>query len=105
MTKVQGKVEAEDYEKLNPLLENLLKQYSKVKWYYEMEDFKGWELGGLGEELKLDVKNAMNFEKIAMVGDKDWQKWIAKLMKPFTSADVKYFEHSNKEEAKRWIRE
>ena len=44
-----------------------------------------------------------DYEKIAMVGDKKWQNWITQFMKPFTNADIKYFNIDQKEDAKNWI--
>lgn len=38
-----------------------------------------------------------------MVGDKKREKWMTNLMKPFTSADVQYFESTKKVEAVNWI--
>ncbi|MEP0460430.1 MAG: STAS/SEC14 domain-containing protein [Flavobacteriaceae bacterium] len=38
-----------------------------------------------------------------MVGDKKWQEWITQFMKPFTNAEVRYFDSEQKEKAKKWI--
>lgn len=93
----------EDYEKLIPLLQEKIKKYSMIRWYFEMNDFKGWSLSAAWKDLKFDARNEKNLEKIAMVGDKDWEEKLAKLMKPFTGADVKFFPLVEKDEAKSWI--
>ena len=49
----------------------------------------------------MDLKHADDYEKIAMVGEKKWQEWITRFMKPFTNAEVRYFDL--KEKAKAWI--
>ncbi|MGY8914825.1 MAG: STAS/SEC14 domain-containing protein, partial [Flavobacteriales bacterium] len=51
-----------------------------------------------------DTAHAKDYEKIAMVGDKKWQEWIAQFMKPFTNADIRYFDLKDKETAKQWIK-
>jgi hypothetical protein len=103
-TKATEKLTEVDYNKLLPLLNNKVQQYQKIRWYFEMEDFDGWELKAFWEEIKFDAKHLNDFGKVAMVGDKKWEEWMTDLMKPFTSAKVKFFDTSEKEEAKRWIK-
>ena len=102
-TKASGKLRNEDIEKIHPLIHAILDKGMKVRWYFEMENFTGWDLPGLWEDLKMDTAHATDYEKIAMVGDKKWQNWITQFMKPFTNADIKYFNLDQKEEAKSWI--
>lgn len=93
----------EDYQKLVPLLREKVKKYGMIRWYFEMRNFKGWSLSAMWQDLKFDAKNAENLEKIAMVGDKNWEEKLTRLMKPFTRADVKFFPLEEKEQAKAWI--
>lgn len=103
-TRASEKLTKTDYEKLLPILKDKIKQSGKVRWYFEMEDFQGWELKAFWEDVKFDVKHANDFEKIAMVGDKKWQEWMTDLMKPFTSAEIKYFDLDQRDDALMWIR-
>lgn len=103
-TKATGKLTEADYNKLLPLLNNKIEQYRKIRWYFEMENFDGWELKAVWEDVKFDTKHANDFDKVAMVGEKKWEEWMTDLMKPFTSAEVKYFDSSQKEEAMQWIK-
>ena len=104
-TKATEKLTTDDYAKLLPLLKNALKQYGRIRWYFEMEDFKGWELKAFWEDVKFDAEHANDFEKIAMVGEKQWEKWMTDLMRPFTSAEIKYFDLEEKAKALTWIKE
>ena len=76
----------------------------KVRWYFKMENFAGRDLPGLWEDLKMDTAHAKDYEKIAMVGDKKWQEWITQFMKPFTNAEIKFFDLKDEETAKKWIK-
>tara|TARA_R100000027_G_scaffold63922_1_gene57011 strand:+ start:813 stop:1025 length:213 start_codon:yes stop_codon:yes gene_type:complete len=68
-----------------------------------MENFSGWKFNAFWKDSKMDMSHADDYEKIAMVGDKKWQNWITQFMKPFTNAEIKYFDLKEKEEAKEWI--
>lgn len=103
-TKATNKLIQTDYDKLLPLLKDKLRQHDKIRWYFEMEDFDGWELKAFWEDVKFDVKHANDFDKVAMVGEKKWEEWMTDLMKPFTSAEVRYFDISQGEEAITWIK-
>ena len=69
-TQATEKLTTTNYEKILPILNNRLKHYDKIRWYFEMKDFRGWELKAFWEDVKFDAKHANDFEKIAMVGDK-----------------------------------
>lgn len=103
-TKAVGKLREEDMESVHSLIHRITDSGQKVRWYFEMEHFTGWDAEGLWEDLKVDPKHASDYERIAMVGDKKWQKWMTRLMKPFTAADIRYFDLSEREKARIWIR-
>lgn len=103
-TKADGNLSENDVEKVHPLIHNILDKGRKVKWYFEMENFTGWDMKGLWADTKVDLKHVDDYEKIAMVGEKKWQEWMIEGMKPFTSAEVRYFDLSQKDEALQWIK-
>jgi hypothetical protein len=103
-TRVSGTIEATDMEKVLPLLKNAIKIYGHVSWYYEMADLEGWTLRGFWTDFSFDITHANSFKRIAMVGDKQWEKLLSEMMKPFTAAEVKYFDLSEREAAMRWIK-
>lgn len=98
-----GKLRKEDYENFIPVFKGKIAQYDKVRWYFEMKDFEGWTFSAFLEEIKFDLKNASKFERVAIVGDKTWEKWMTEVSKLFTSAEVKFFKLENKEMAMKWV--
>src|SRR6478672_1555723 len=88
----------EDYNILIPALERLAEGSKSIRWYFEMQDFKGWELQAFWKDVKFDLKHRNDFEKVAMIGEKRWEQWLAEVLKPFTKATVKYFELESKQE-------
>ena len=45
--KISGKLAKEDYEHFVPKVEDLIKQFGKIRILLEMHDFHGWEMGAL----------------------------------------------------------
>lgn len=101
--KATNTLTGDDYDMLIPVLDKTLKQFNKLNLYFEMEDFSGWNLKSFWQDAKFDVQHASDFQAIAMVGEKKWQDWMTSFMKPFTSAEVEYFDLDNKEKAMSWV--
>jgi len=102
--RVTGKLTKEDYEHFVPRTEELMKE-SKVKILMSMHDFSGWDMGALWEDIKFDIKHFGDIEKLALVGEKQWEKGMAMFCKPFTTAKVEYFDQSEIEKAREWLAE
>lgn len=100
---VTGKLEKVDYEQFVPTVEDAIKQYGKIRILFDMHDFHGWSAGALWEDVKFDLKHFADIERLALVGDKAWEKGMAAFCKPFTTAKVKYFDRSEFEAARDWI--
>jgi hypothetical protein len=104
-TIAEGKLDDKDYNRIIPLLQDKVKTYGKIRWYFEMRDFKGWSFSAMWKDLNFDIENRNALERIAMVGDKNWEKELTILMRPFTDANVRFFETEERDKAKYWIRE
>lgn len=103
-TVAEGKLTDEDYNRLIPLLEEKIESFGIIRWYFEMQEFEGWSLSAMWQDIKFDIRNKEKLERIAMVGDKRWEKELTRLMKPFTGASIEYFDLTQKDEAKNWIK-
>jgi len=100
---VSGKLEKEDYEFFVPEAEKRISEHGKIRFVFETTDFHGWEPSALWEDIKFDVKHFNDVEKVAVVGEKKWEKGMATFCKPFTSARVRFFEKDRADEAREWV--
>ena len=98
-----GKLSKEDYERFVPEFEQAVQEHGKIRVLLETHDFEGWDAGALWEDIKLDLKHFNHIEKLAIVGEKRWEEGMSKFCKPFTTAEIRYFDHGQADEAKAWI--
>jgi hypothetical protein len=98
-----GKLRKSDYIPLLPRMEELVKSYGKLNFFIKLEGFTGFELGAMWEDIKLDIKYKDNYGKIAIVGEKKWEKWGAKISGLFFSAPTKFFYSDKSDQAWQWI--
>lgn len=100
-----------DYQKVQPLIHNIISQGEKVRWYFEMEEGL---TPGLTAFLKkgaseiyfnsMHLIHAGDMEKIALVGTKEWEPCMRSMMNTFTKASIQYFDLPEREKAIDWIR-
>jgi hypothetical protein len=55
------------------------------------DDFAGWDLHALWDEVSYHTRYARNIKRMALVGDARWQEWLARLSRPLPSLEVRYF--------------
>ena len=109
-TKANDLLGINDYEKIHPLIHNIINTGKKVRWYFEMDDCLISNSTGFWEDGIIEVNygkmkftHSEDIEKIAIVGNKKWEKWMRSVMKPFIKARVMYFDLSDRGTAMEWI--
>lgn len=101
----KGKVTKEDYEMFVPQIEGLMQGDAKIRLLVELHDFKGWTAGAFWEDTKFAARHFNDIERLAIVGEAQWEKGMAKFIKPFTMAEVRYFDMQDRHRAQDWIRQ
>jgi hypothetical protein len=104
--KATGKLTDSDYKNvLIPETRNCIRENGKIRFLWQMEDFHGWkEVKAAWDDLEFGMEINPDVEYIAIVGDKDWEEWMAKFAKPFAKGEVRYFKNSEIEDAWYWLR-
>ena len=100
---VSGKLTHGDYQSFLPIFERSLKQHGKLRVLFEMTNFHGWKAGALWDDIKFDLKHFSDIERLAIVGDKKWEKEMSIFCKPFTTAKIRYFKTAQEVEAQTWL--
>ena len=88
-----------------PEFERLVRQHGKLRLLFDMAGFHGWEGVALWQDINFDMKYFGDIERLAMVGEAKWQHGMATYCKPFTKATIRYFDHSDAGEARKWLGE
>lgn len=101
--RMTGKLHASDYHHFVPSVEQAVLKHGKIRMLVQMHRFHGWDAGALWEDVKFDAKHFHDIERLAIVGETSWEKWMAILCKPFTTATILYFPSEQAVEARAWI--
>jgi hypothetical protein len=103
--KMSGKLHDEDYKKFVPLVDEAIAKQGAVRVLAQFHDFHGWDMHALWDDIKFSTTHCTKIERIALVGEKTWEKWMAGVCKPFTMAKIKYFDAAEFDAAKAWLAE
>jgi hypothetical protein len=100
---VTGKLVVADYEQFVPEFERLVREHGTLRVLFDMTEFHGWSAGALWSDTKFAMQHFSDIERLAIVGEKKWQHGMATFCKPFTKAEVRYFDHTAAVGARRWL--
>ena len=100
---VHGTLVEEDLKMFVPETERLIERYGKIRVLVTMHDFHGWAAGALWNEIKWNAKHFNHVERLAVVGEKTWHRWMTSFCRAFTTARVRYFTFDQLEDAQAWV--
>jgi hypothetical protein len=103
--KMSGKLHDEDYKTFVPMIDAAVAKQGKVRLLAQFHDFHGWDMHALWDDIKFASTHCTAIERIALVGEKAWEKWMARVCKPFTMAKIKYFDVTELDDAQAWLAE
>lgn len=101
---IRGKLDVADYEVIDTVLKQRVEIEPELKVYIEIEEWKGWTLGGLWEDFKTGVEYYRHIKKAAIVTAEPWMgpaTAIGNLLTP--GMDLKTFTPTEKESAMTWL--
>lgn len=103
--RMTGKLHDADYKQFVPQIDEILQQNDQVRLLAWLDDFHGWDLHALWDDIKFGTTHCTKIDRIAMVGDKKWEEWMVKICKPFTLAKIRYFDVSELNSGWDWLEE
>jgi len=102
--KISGKLKWPEFAQLEKAATETIRAGGKVRFLVLTEDFQGWDNKGDWGNLSFQLKYDQQIEKIAIVGEKQWQDLVEMFVgKGIRSVDIRYFPPSQEALARAWI--
>lgn len=102
---VSGRLKKDAYEWFAPIAEQKIAEFGKIRILFEMHRFDGWTPSALWEDIKFDIKHFNHIERVAIVSDGKWNRSLSLFCRPFTTAEVRFFDAAEMDEAHAWLNE
>lgn len=102
--KVSGTVVKDDYEVLTREVQALVDRVGDINMLLDLTEFHWEKVSAWGADLKFGHDYHKKITRMAIVGDKKWQKWVTHLAAPFYAGEAQYFDAEDTESAWAWAR-
>jgi hypothetical protein len=101
----EGRLTDQDYKQvLIPRLESVISERGKARVLFDLgEKFRGWEWKALWDDARFGIAHRNDFEKMAVITDRRWISWAAKVGARFVGGEIKTFSPNQRAEACSWI--
>jgi hypothetical protein len=101
-----GKLEASAYERATGEIDEFIGKHGRIRLLVDLREFDGWQgLAGLGEHLSLVRDHHRAPQRVAVVGDAEWQRLALRVFSRFLNADARYFDEDDIAAAEAWLKE
>jgi hypothetical protein len=101
--RITGKVDKQNFERFDPVLDTMLEKQEDPRFYMELLDMDTVTPRAIFEDLK-NLPKYNQFTKVAVVGDAKWKELVTKALGAMMKPSAKFFETDQKKEALEWVR-
>lgn len=98
---VSGDVTKADYDVLVPAVEAALTDADSVRLLLDMTEFHWEKVGAWGADLSFGHEFHQKIARMALVGNKNWERHLAHLAQPFYAVETAFFEDAD--QAWTWV--
>jgi hypothetical protein len=102
--KLSGKLTDSEYKAFVAGVETIIADQGKIRLLMIVDYPQDFDLKAAWDNLVFWIKHIRDIERLAIVGQKEWEKWLELLEKPFIHAEVQYYKKSNIQDAWNWIK-
>ena len=98
------KLNADDFLKLAPQVEAIMKQSGQIRLLIDASRLDGWEnIKALEKHVTFVKAHQQKVERIAIIVRYDWQRWLVGAVKVLLHPEVRVFDKGDESEASRWL--
>lgn len=102
--RISGKLGKAEYQAAQGQIEGVIKTHGKVRILVILQGFAGWERAPGWEDLSFPQRNDPYLEKMAIVGDPQWQDLVyAFTLKGLRRVPIEYFATAEESRARAWL--
>lgn len=102
---IDGAIGAAEFDAMLVQFEMAIAKHGKIRVLEEIRELGGIPPTKLWEDLKFGFRHMRDIERAAVVARQKWIEVLGNLIHPFISADVRYYQPSELEEARAWVME
>ncbi|MFC1766787.1 STAS/SEC14 domain-containing protein [Planctomycetota bacterium] len=98
-----GKLTKQDYHHFTRIVDRLIKEHGFIRIIFEIKNFQGWMPEAIWDNIKINIRHFCHIERLAMVGNTQWERGMCLFCKPFSATQIRYFHEYEAGKAQTWI--
>lgn len=89
---VSGDVTKDDYDVLTPAVARSVEESGTTRLLLDLTDFRWEKVSAWGADLRFSHEFHDTIAKLAIVGDRKWEEYLARVCAPFYARQARYFD-------------
>ncbi|MDH3444934.1 MAG: STAS/SEC14 domain-containing protein [Deltaproteobacteria bacterium] len=102
---IDGGISAAEFDDIVAKLDAAIQTHGTLRLLKHIRSFGGVPVSKFWDDINFVFKNMKNFSHAAVVADQKWIEVFTKMAKPFISAEVRYFNEAEIDQAREWLRQ
>ncbi len=101
--RISDRLTSNEFDEISNSLKKDIESYGRLKMLVEIDHLDFPSPGVVWEDLKFAYRHAKDFDRFAVLGDKNWEKWWVRVADKIVSTECRYFDSSEKDQAFDWV--
>jgi hypothetical protein len=102
--RVEGRLTAGEVEAMHGQLDAIIEDKGSARLLVDLGAMEGAEPSAVWEDLRRTVGKLDAIERMAVVGDTTWQRWLTEVSGTITPTEARYYAPEEAEAAWAWLR-
>jgi len=102
--KFSGELTDNAYKGFVTEVEKTIADQGKIRLLIAVDYPQDFDLKAACDDFVFWIKHIRDIDRLAIVGQKEWEKWLEFLEKPFIHAEVKYYTNADIKYAWDWVK-
>ena len=103
--KLTGEITAEDVQEMTRIVQEACGSLGTIRMLIEIDELQVDDPTAYWDTFKIAEEHGEQVERVAIVGDRDWEKRWVGMGGMLVESEVRYFDQSRLQAAWNWIRE
>lgn len=99
----RGRLSPPDYDDMTAAIDRIVERDGPIRMLLDLVPFRGWSPAAFRRDITFNLSHRHAFERIAVLGDRPWKKWLTLLSRPLFSGTMRYFDRQQRAEALAWL--
>ena len=100
-----GRLSPPDYDDMAAVVDHIAERDGPIRMLLDLVSFRGWSPAAFWRDVRFNLSHRHAFERIAVLGDRRWKRWLTLLSRPLFSGTIRYFDRRQRADALDWLRE